>query len=144
MESRIPLPTDNIFKFYALFGLLLLVFGLGATIYSTKSRNEFLTSAVVEIETLKAVVGPTAGQAARKQVLERLIEVVKSDKELFKWASAVMVGVGFWMMVIGFWIWHVKVQRVQDELTTLQLRKLRTEIAQLERSGARVRLNKRA
>jgi len=25
MESKIPLPTDNIYKFYALFGLMLLI-----------------------------------------------------------------------------------------------------------------------
>ena len=143
MESRIPLPTDNIFKFYALFGLLLLVFGLGATIYSAKSNNEFMTAAVVEIETLKAMTGPSAGQMARKQVLERLIEVAKSDKVFFKWASAVVAAGGFWMMVFGFCIWQVKVQTVQDEILALQLRKLRNEVAQLERSSARVRLTRR-
>jgi hypothetical protein len=143
MESRIPLPTDNIFKFYALFGLLLLVFGLGAAIYNTKSTNEFLTTAVVEIETIKAVTGPTLGQVARRQVLERLIEVAKSDKEFFRWAIAIVVSGGFWMMVFGFRMWQTKVQRVQDELTALQFRKLRSEVAQLERGGGRARLTRR-
>lgn len=32
MENKIPLPTDNIYKFYALFGLLLLVFTIGAAL----------------------------------------------------------------------------------------------------------------
>jgi hypothetical protein len=28
MENKIPIPTDNIFKFYALFGLLLCIFSI--------------------------------------------------------------------------------------------------------------------
>lgn len=135
MESRIPLPTDNIFKFYALFGLLLFVFGLGASIYNTKSTNEFMTNAVVELETLKAISAPGAGQTARKQVLERLIEVAKADKEFFRWAIAGVVAVGFWMMIGGFRVWHVKIQPVQDEIARLQLSKLKAELAQLERKG---------
>ena len=36
MESKIPLPTDNIYKFYALFGLLLFIFAFGGCYIKTK------------------------------------------------------------------------------------------------------------
>lgn len=54
MESRVPLPTDNIFKFYALFGLLLTIFSAGSVLYVNKSTNDLAFEIAVEYETLKA------------------------------------------------------------------------------------------
>ena len=54
MLNRVPLPTDNIFKFYALFGLLLVMFGIGSTLYVSKSTNDLVFGIAVEYETLKA------------------------------------------------------------------------------------------
>ena len=130
MESRIPLPTDNIFKFYALFGLLLLIFGLSASIYTTKSTNEFMATSVIDLEELKSVVAPSARQGARRQILQRQIEVAKSDKEFFMRACGGVGAIGLALMLFGFWKWHVDVQPTLDEITQLQLLKLRYEVDQ--------------
>jgi len=53
MESKIPLPTDNIYKFYALFSLLLLIFSLGAFLYVQQSANEQVIAILPELEVLK-------------------------------------------------------------------------------------------
>lgn len=129
MESRIPLPTDNIYKFYALFGLLLFIFGLGATIAQTKITNEFMVKSYVELEALKAIENPSSVEALRRSLTERLIEVEKSDKEFFKWGLAVVAGLGFFLMSFGFRRWHKRIQPIQDELLQLQLEKLRREVA---------------
>ncbi len=53
MDSRIPLPTDNIFKLYALFGLLLLIFSIASALYVNKSTNDLIFETAVNYETLK-------------------------------------------------------------------------------------------
>ena len=128
MESRIPLPTDNIYKFYALFGLLLFIFGLSATIYTTKSTNEFMATAIVDLEELKSMAAPTAREEARRQILQRRMEVAKSDKEFFKWGCGVVGGVGLVLMIFGFGKWHKEIQPTLDEIAQLQLIKLRREV----------------
>jgi hypothetical protein len=142
MESRIPLPTDNIYKFYALFGLLLLIFGLSATIYTTKSTNEFMSAAIVDLEELKSIAAPTAREDARRQILQRQMEVAKSDKEFFKWGSGGVGGVGLALMIFGFGKWHKEIQPTLDEIAQLQLIKLRREVECQKPSSVR-RLHKR-
>lgn len=122
MESRVPLPTDNIYKFYALFGLLLFIFGIGASIAQTKVTNDFMVKSFIELEVLKAIEKPNPVEVLRRTVTERMIEVEKSDKELFKWGLAFIVAVGFLLMIYGFGRWHSHLQPAQDELLQLQMR----------------------
>ncbi len=137
MESRIPLPTDNIYKFYALFGLLLFIFGFSAVIYLTKSTNDFMAVAVVDLEELKAVSAPSAREAAKKAILTRQIEVAKSDRQgLGYWSEGVAV-FGSLLMMLGFSKWHGVVQPRQDEMAELQLTKLRYEVQQLKSGSVR-------
>ncbi|MBU9579631.1 hypothetical protein KTE26_14450 [Ralstonia mannitolilytica] len=132
MENRIPLPTDNIFKFYALFGLLTLVFSFGSVIYLTKSTNELLFTAVVELETLKALPHPAPVDEVRKQVLQRKIEIASDDKKTLQAGCSILAGLSVLGMVYGFRKWHSEIQPVQDELARLQVRKLQAEVARLE------------
>lgn len=132
MESRIPIPTDNIFKFYALFGLLTLVFSFGSSIYLTKSTNELLFTAVVELETLKALPHTSPVDEVRKQVLQRKIEIASDDKKTLQAGCGLLAGFAVVGLVYGFRKWHSEIQPVQDELARLQLRKLRAEVGRLE------------
>jgi hypothetical protein len=131
MESRIPLPTDNIYKFYALFGLLLFIFGIGASIAQIKLTNDFMVKSYIELEMLKAIEKPNAVEALRRTVTERMIDIEKSDKEVFKWGLALIAAAGFFLMIYGFGKWHSRIQPMQDELLQLQLEKLRRELAAL-------------
>ncbi|MCZ8254302.1 MAG: hypothetical protein O9327_01310 [Polaromonas sp.] len=139
MENRVPLPTDNIFKFYALFGLVLFIFSFASVLYNTKTTNEFMSSAIVELEELKAIVAPTNRDIARREILVRQIEVTKLDKDFYKWACAVIGAIGTLAMVVGFIKWHREIQPMLDEISQLQLVKLRYEISQLEGNLANVR-----
>lgn len=142
MESRIPLPTDNIFKFYALFGLLLFVFGAGALIYVTKSTNAFMAEALVELETLKSHPEPTATEQARRTVLERQVEIEKSDKTTFTRASNILIVIATSFMGYGFWKWHTAVQRIQDRIVRLQLEKLELEVEAMKRTAEPEKMEK--
>lgn len=133
MESRIPVPTDNIFKFYALFGLLLFVFSCGALLFVNSSTNSFLSSAYTELEGLKQLENPSRVEKARIDILERKMDVSKSDKGFFSSALAVL-GVGAISgMGYGFLKWHTVVQPVLDESAKVQLEIAKLQLTQLQR-----------
>ena len=136
MESKVPLPTDNIYKFYALFGLLLFIFGIGAGIAQTKLTNDFMVRSYIDLESLKSIEKPSSVETLRAAVLERMIDIEKSDKETFKWALAIISAAGISLMLYGFHRWHTRIQPAQDELLHLQLEKLRHEVAALARRPA--------
>lgn len=134
MESRIPVPTDNIFKFYALFSLLVFVFSIGAVLYSNNAANRLVFSAVVEIETLKQDPVPSASQKMRIAALERQLDLSQSDRNFYKLALSVLVTFSIFGMFYGFKKWHAEVQpvidesaRIQLEIAKLQLAKMRAE-----------------
>lgn len=134
MESRIPLPTDNIYKFYALFGLLLAVFGVGATIYVNKSTNDLAFDVAVEYQILKAEPVRSVSDEARFQVLHKKLEIAASDKKFFLYGLGSVAGLGFMMMLYGFKKWHTEVQPIQDEIARLSIEKLKQEVGQDNKS----------
>lgn len=132
MESRIPLPTDNIYKFYALFGLLLLIFSCGAIIYITQISNSQAVEAFIELETIKSLATSDKVDSIRIELLERKLEVIKSNKQFYLSAIGILGGIAISMLIWGFAKWHLDIQPIQDETAKLQLEKLRMETAQLK------------
>ncbi len=139
MENKIPLPTDNIFKFYALFSLLLLIFGLGCTLFLHEKMNNQLISYVIDLETLKQEATPSPTQQVRKELLEKQIEVTIADKKFYIYALAIISGLSTLGMYYGFQKWHTTIQpladeaaRVQLEIAKLQLQKMQYEINKLK------------
>ncbi len=132
MENRIPLPTDNIYKFYALFGLLLIIFGIGATLYVNKTTNDLVFETGVEYEILKADPVRTPKQEIRYQLLQRKLEIAGKDKKSFLIGLSFLIGIGVFMVGYGFKKWHLEIQPVQDEIARLNLKKLKQEVGEDE------------
>jgi len=135
MESRIPVPTDNIYKFYALFGLLLFIFCCGALIYVIRSSNEVAYTSLPELEGLKQKERLTPAEEARIVLLQRKLDITTSDKTFFTISLGLFAGVAIILMIFGFVRWHRQVQPVADEtaktqleIAKLQLEKLRREL----------------
>lgn len=128
MHSRIPLPTDNIYKFYALFGLVIVLFFLSSIIYVNKVTNDLIFQVILEEEKLNSLAELTSVQEARKVVLTRKYEIALSDKNFFQIVAAVFLAGGGYLMYYGFYHWHNKIQPVQDELAQLSIKKLKKEL----------------
>lgn len=135
MESRIPVPTDNIFKFYALFGLLLFVFSCGALLYVHATSNATLMAAYPELEALKEFEEPSRSDRVQIALLARKIEVTTLSRQFYLKAIGVMAGLAMLAMLYGFQRWHTQIQpvldetaKVQLEIAKLQLEKLRREL----------------
>lgn len=136
MDSKIAIPTDNIFKFYALFSLLVFVFSLGAVLYTNKAANELAFSSLVEIETLKQDPLPSPSQKMRLSALNRQLEISQSDRKFYLVFLSILAAVAAYGIYYGFKKWHKEIQpvidenaRVQLEIAKLQLERLRSEAA---------------
>ncbi len=132
MDNRIPLPTDNIFKFYALFGLLLVIFGIGSTLYVSKTTNDLAFEVAVEYETLKANPVRSVSEETRFLVLQKKLEIAKTNKNVLLSGLGIVIGVGIFMVGYGFKKWHTEIQPLQDEMARLSLKKLKREVGEDE------------
>jgi hypothetical protein len=136
MESKIPIPTDNIFKFYALFALFLFVFSIGSNLYINQSTNRLILDSAVEKQRLLTEAGNNPVSEVKIATMERELKNAKTDRTVAFWLFSALAGAAFWLGIYGFNRWHKEVQprideasRVQLEIAKLQLAKLRAEVA---------------
>lgn len=136
MESRIPLPTDSIYKFYALLGLLLFIFSAGSLLYVNKSTNSLLFEAIPRLTGLQEIEKPSAVEEATRGSLARQVELAINDKKALTLACQIFMIFGSCMMIYGFGKWHYEVQPRQDEMAKLELEKLRIEVERLKKEDS--------
>jgi hypothetical protein len=136
MENKIPIPTDNIYKFYALFGLLIFIFSAGSLIYINRTTNDLAFQDILELDAVKQIPNPSPIDTAKKELLERRLTVAVSDRKSLSSAVGVLAAMGVILMYYGFKKWHQDIQPIQDEITKLQLEKLRHEVRQLKHTAS--------
>ncbi len=132
MENKIPIPTDNIYKFCAMCGLLIFIFSIGSIIYVTHSTNDFAFQAIIELDTVKQIPNPSLVDTAKIQLWEKRLAVAVSDRKTCTFGCGGLAALGVFLMCYGFTKWHKEVQPIQDEIVLLQLKKLRYEVEQLK------------
>lgn len=133
MNTRVPIPTDNIYKFYALFGLALLFACIIAFVSTYNTHLDRTFDVHEELEILKKLKKPTGEQQVRIEILERKAEIDPENKKFYM--SIINGGVGISIVIIsfGFFMWQFKVQPKQDELIKKQLEKIDLEIKALNK-----------
>ena len=132
MEDKIPLPTDNIYKFYALFGLALFIFCAGAVIYIVRTSNDLVFRMNIELATVKQIAKPLDADIVKEKFLEAFIKGTVTDRKFFTYVLGGFFGLAMCSMFYGFKKWHKKVQPIQDEMLKLQVEKLRYEVKALK------------
>lgn len=135
MENRIPLPTDSLYKFIALFSMSLVIGAFYITFNASNSSNAVVYESWSELAVLQSLEKPNTEQSARKQMLEKRIEVAVEDRKTFINLAAFLAVIGTLGVYIGFAFWIRKQQKVADqmaqnqlELSRLQLLALRHEL----------------
>lgn len=141
MLDRVPVPTDNIYKFIALFSLVVLVFSSWQMISVTTASNAIVIKNYPEIVELQSLEVRTLAQEAKLAVLEREKEVVVNDRKLFVNILSWVIAFAFYGIIYGFWVWRREIQPMVDaqnkaqlELLQLQAEKLRLENQELANS----------
>jgi uncharacterized membrane protein YidH (DUF202 family) len=126
MQSNIPLPTDNIYKFYALFGLLLIISSILAFVYVNSQTFNSGFTLVKEYEALKNM--PSNKDSLTLHLIEGQIKVLGDNKKFQLQFLGGLIGIGLLLMAYGFWHWHHKIQPQHDRLLKLQILKLEKEV----------------
>ena len=131
MQPSLPIPTDNIYKFACLFGLVLIVSAIFAFVSSYSSSLDRKIK-------YSEVVIPLEAKADRSKIEndllalnQRLIEVTKSNEKSANTAIGIVLGIGLLLSAYGALKWHQVIQS-RDDKSYLQLRKLEAEVAKLE------------
>jgi hypothetical protein len=114
---------------------LLLIFSFGAILYTVHSTNDQLFAAIPELEGLKQVNQPQPIEKVKIAVLQRKIEIAKSDQHTVLIAIGILVTISGVAMSYGFMKWHQDVQPILDRtaeaqaaIAELQLLKLQREL----------------
>ncbi|RYY90114.1 MAG: hypothetical protein EOO15_03920 [Chitinophagaceae bacterium] len=132
MQPSIPIPTDNIYKFACLFGLVLIVAGIFAFVSSYSSaldRKVHYSEALIPLE---AKAQRTKAEDAILAMNKNLIEVTKSNENVANGFITVVLVIGGSLSFYGAGKWHSVIQKRDDQLASLQLRKLEAEVKRLE------------
>jgi hypothetical protein len=134
MEPSIPIPTDNIYKFYALCGLAIFVSSILASAYVFTSYLERIASTSIELEMLKTKNDLSSEEAVKKSALEGRLVLDQTLGESFFKLLSVACAVGLLGMIVGFSMWQIRIQPKQDQLLDLQAKKIEHEVRILART----------
>lgn len=121
MNSKLAIPTDNIYKFEAIFGLALLITSLLALNFSLGNHVDKLFDASIQMESIK--------EAAKRMNLESAyVDTLTAALLLSVTGSFLGCLVGVICSIYGFHNWKTIVQSVDDEVKKLEKEKLDIEI----------------
>jgi hypothetical protein len=133
MTPSIPIATDNIYKFLALFGLVMFISDLWALAYFVGKYNEIGYENYLELEVLKAKGTLSSEEKVKRFVLEEVAKIIKRDWRILGSLLIACAIIGFFLSALGYYSWFKKVQPKQDELLNLQIEKMKYEIQVLNK-----------
>lgn len=128
MQDKIPLPTDNIYKFYALFGLIIMLTSSTMFFIRHKDYNQAAFERYIPMELLKSETNLSAENKIRLNLLTEQAKIDKEDQKLELGIYMNVFLLGIVLSIYGFTSWHKKIQPKQDELLDLQIKKLKFEV----------------
>ena len=128
MTPRIPVPTDNFYKFCALFGTVLFISSFLASIYINTSSNQKVFDVAEQQLELYEDGELSELEKERKKVLEKVLEVTVSSRDHLQWVAVVAICFGSLLMGIGFRVWYQVIQPREDRLINLKIRQLEKEL----------------
>ncbi|GEM_PF-906487 len=125
MQPNVPVPTDSLYKFLALFGLVLMISSLLGTVALVRSSNQQIFEAAKEV----AAIGTPQSKEAEDYVkaMQRKAVIAAEDRDGLAWLLAICGAIGVAFSIAGFTRWH-KIQPLHDELLELQVAKARMEV----------------
>jgi hypothetical protein len=133
MIPNISGPTDNIYKFIALFGLALLISSILALVYTYDKYFDRGYSDLLELEVLKARTVLSSDDNIKMVTLQNKLNTDQDNKETFKNYLMSCIGGSISIALLGCYFWLRKVQPKQDKLLDLQIEKMKREIQVIEK-----------
>lgn len=127
MQPNVPIPTDNLYKFQALFGLVLIVTSITLAVFVQARSASQIEAAVSKRDEV------VASQDSLIQDVHRAIErsndkidSIRNERTRYSRLLWVLAALGGAISANGFRRW-AKIQPLHDELLELQVAKARKE-----------------
>jgi hypothetical protein len=128
MTPNIPIPTDNIYKFYASCGLVLLIAALVAFVYVQDSTNEKILNWLTSISQFESDGVIAEYEKKQIELYNHLIEITTDDKKLFHKILSGIVAISLWISGFGFYKWEKTIQPRDDLILELRIMQLEKEL----------------
>ncbi|GKS92196.1 hypothetical protein [Acidovorax sp. SUPP2539] len=138
MLDRIVVPTDNIYKFIALFSLVVLIFCGWQSISFNTEVNSIVFKNYPEMQDLRALDARSRVQDARLAVLDRQIEIATQDRKFYNSLLGFSMAIAILGLVVGFGVWYRKIQPLVDAQSKAQLEILQLEIEKIKLENRRL------
>jgi uncharacterized membrane protein YidH (DUF202 family) len=133
MLSTTPIATDHVYKFYALFGLFLLITSIITIAYANTYYNDLIAKHSIDAKVLSFKENLTQEEQLRKALSEQLSEMAEEGRNFYNRALNIILSGSILLMGFGFWKWQRVIQPKQDILLDLQIEKLKREIHALNK-----------
>lgn len=131
MSPSVPIPTDNIYKFFCLFGLALIVSSIFAFVASYSSALDRKVKYFEAIIILEAKDSRSKVEDDTLALTKRLVEITDKNLSVANSAVGVVLGLGLILSGFGARRWYARIQPRDDMLAELQIAKLQAEVAKL-------------
>lgn len=140
MNPRISIPTDNIFKFYAMFGLVIMLTTAIMFFIRHEEYNRRAFEHYTPIMILKAEKVLDERKKLELYIYQQKNKIDKANRkfELTLYTFLFFLP-GMFLTFYGFYMWHTRIQPKQDMLLNLQLEKLDAEIKSANKEVQRSR-----
>jgi hypothetical protein len=133
MTPSMPIATDNIYKFAALFGVAILISVILAVSYLQEKNGELAFNNLLELEVLKSKDTLSKEETVKRNLLEEKDKALTRHMKLIVRIFSISLWIGIFFLLWGGINWWRKVQPKQDELLNLQIEKTKREIQVLDK-----------
>lgn len=128
MIEKIPLPTDSLYKFLALAGLILFILPFVLIIQINNHTNDTVIRSAISLDSLGRDSLAAKKDSVRVTILTTLRENAISDRKTATRIGGFLVGLGFVMMIYGFRDWKRMIQRHADQISILEVKLKQVEL----------------
>lgn len=144
MNQNVPIPTDNVYKFYAMFGLVVMLTTAIMFFIRHEEYNRRAFERHIPMKLLKSKEDLDDQQTHELYLYEQKAGIDESNKkfELSLYMFLFFLP-GTLLTTYGFFMWHTKIQPAQDKLIELQLKRLEGEVKAVNKEVQRTRYMRR-
>lgn len=128
MLDKFPIPTDSLYKFIALTGVILFVLPFILIVQLNNHTNDTVIRTVLKEDSLQRSTSITGRDSAQIVVLEKTREKATSDRTAGTFVAGMMIAAGAFLMERGFRDWKRLVQRPADQIAILEVKLKQTQL----------------
>ena len=132
------LPTDNLYKFLSISGLLAVILSVwGIVTINTQANREFIEQ---KLEVFRVKVDSTSSpfDKAKAGLLDREADIRMKDKKIIMNCLSILAGLGVVGMFVGFWMWSKHIQPISDSTARMQLEILSLQAEKLKKENEKI------